>query len=50
MNRFIDTHSLHFCVVSPPVTPILGRASYLGMNLIEILDSDAIHSVQATVP
>ena len=50
VKRKGTTHSLHFYVVSSPVTPIPGRASCLGMNLIKILDSDAIYSVQTTVP
>ena len=46
------THYLHFYVVKSCVTPILGRHSCLGMQLIRILDSDAIHTVgaQSTMP
>ena len=48
VKRQGTTHSLRFYVVKSPVTPILGRASCLGMNLIKIIDSDTIHSVETT--
>jgi len=49
VKRQGTTHSLHFYMLQKsPVTPILGRASCLGMNLIKIIDSDAIHGVETT--
>ena len=52
VTRSGTTHCLRFYVVDSSVTPILGRHSCLGMKLIRILDSDAIHTVvkQSTTP
>ena len=52
VTRSGTTHCLRFYVVNSSITPILGRNSCLGMKLIRILDSDAIHTVaeKSTIP
>ena len=41
------THLLHFFVMESAVMPILGKASSVGMKLVQILDCDSIHSISA---
>ena len=52
VTRSGTTHCLRFYVVNSCITPIVGRNSCLGMKLIRILDSDAIHTVaeKSTIP
>ena len=38
-------HHLRFFIVNSNVMPILGRDSSIGMKLVQIIDSDAIHKV-----
>jgi len=39
------THLLCFFVKESAVMPILGKASSVGMKLVQILDCDSVHSV-----
>ena len=52
VRRNTTTHYLRFYVLKSCATPILGRESCIGMQLIKILDSDTVHTVtqQATIP
>ena len=50
VERGGNTHLLHFFVMKSAVMPILGKNSSLGMKLVQILDCDNIHSVNAQNP
>ena len=45
VERGGNTHLLRFFVIKSAVMPILGKASSIGMRLVQILDSDNVHSI-----
>ena len=47
VERSGQTHLLRFFVMESAVMPILGKASSVGMKLVQILDCDSVHSISA---